>query len=759
MGALDEIVVNRGASPSPRLDEVLTEAKKRWKWCAEWEAQFRPRFINDVKFANGDSDNGYQWPNDIYRERGLDSRPCLTMNLIRQHNLNISNEARKNKSSVRVVGTGNGATEEAAKVFRDVIRHIEMTSKAQDAYTIARGWQIDGGIGWWRIITDYETPDSFDQSIFIRPVNDPLSIYLDPDIQQKDGSDARFGFVFDSVPKEEFDEAYPDLSVRLQGLNPMGIGSGDNDWVSRDFVRVCEYFRKVKVPDQVISFVGTDQARRTVLASKLPSQVAQQLLTSPTTKSRPTNTEVIEWFLIAGETVVDETLWPGKYIPLVRVIGEEIVIEGQMDRKGHTRTQKDAQRMLNFNASAQVEFVALQGKSPWVAPAAAIEEYETMWNTANIVNHSVLVYNAFDDEGNPLPTPQRAPPPTFSPAYQTGMDTAFNQLMMVSGQWQNQMGMQGNERTGAAINARQAQSATAVFHFQDNYEVGLRFTGTQLIDLIPIIYDTKRVISIIADDGTSYDLEIDPGAKQAFAQKQAYNGEIVRRIFNPNIGKYSVAPTIGPAYDTERAETRDGLAVLLSQAKELTPVIGDLFVASLDFEGAQEAAQRLKRMVPPAALGQGPSQSEQALQAQIQSLTTALSESLQRQGKAELKLVGKDQKRDIEAVQAQTGRLTALKDFLPSDPEGLAKLIKDAIRDALQTDLSPIINANANNLDIDGTSTGAGQDMAGGAANDTMASSGPSSLPMPRGARQASDGQWYIEDPTRDGKYMRVEPK
>ena len=479
----DEVIVNRGEE-SPRYDQVLTECKKRWKRAAEWESQFRPRFINDVKFANGDSDNGYQWPSDIYQERGLDARPCLTMNLIRQHNLNISNEARKNKSSVRVVGTGNGATEEAAKVWRDVIRHIETTSKAQDAYTVARGWQIDGGIGWWRIVTAYESFDSFDQSIFVRPVNDPLSIYLDPDIQQKDGSDADWGHVFDQVPKEEFDEAYPGLAERLQGLNPMGIASTDTEWASKDFVRICEYFRKVKIKDEVISFIGTDGERRTILASKLPPEVVAQLRQDPKTKVRPTHREVIEWFLIAGDTVVDETVWPGKYIPLVRVVGEETVIEGQMDRKGHTRSQKDAQRMFNYNASAQVEFVALQSKTPWLAPAAAIEEYETMWNSANVVNHSVLVYNAFDDEGNPLPAPVRQQPPTAAPAFQTGMDTAFNQIMMVSGQWQNQMGMQGNERTGAAINARQAQSATAVFHFQDNYEVALRFTGTIFMELL-----------------------------------------------------------------------------------------------------------------------------------------------------------------------------------------------------------------------------------------------------------------------------------
>lgn len=762
-GRDDDLVVVRDQSAGeapPQVPEgernarypgVMREAKKRFQWCSEWEGDFRPRFIDDVKFANGDSDNGYQWPNEIRRNREVDARPCLTMNLIRQHNKNISNEARKNKASVKVVGTGNGATEQSASVFRDVIRHIEMISKAQNAYTIARGWQIDGGIGWWRVVTDYASPDTFDQEIYIRPVNDPLSIYMDPDIQQTDGSDARFGFVFDDVPRDEFDEAYPEYAGLMLGTNPMGLGTSDDDWVNKRSVRVCEYFRKATRPDQVISFMQGGR-RLTILASKLPDNVREEVLNAPLTKVRDTHTEVIEWYLIVGEMIVDSTIWLGKYIPLVRIIGEETVIEGVMDRKGHTRNMKDAQRMFNYNASAQVEFVALQSKTPWVAPAAAIEEYETMWNSANVVNHAVLVYNAFDDDGNPLPTPSRQDPPQAAPAFQTGMDTAFNQIMMVSGQWQNQMGMLGNERTGKAIDLRQRQSATSTFHYQDNYEIGLQFTSEIMIDLIPKIYDTKRVLNILAEDESSFELEIDPGAQQAFQALQARNGQIVRRIFNPAIGRYAVAPSVGPAYGTKREEARDALATIVTQSKELIPVIGDLLLGDMDFEGAQEAARRLKRLVPPAALGQGPTANEQALQQQIQALTLALTEALQENAKLDLKLVGKSQLRDTQAYGEETRRLQALKEFLPTEPDALRQLILDAISDALQTDLTPIIEANADDLDVGGGS-------ASGAGGPTLTSGPGADDIMPTGAKRAGDGQWYIEDPARPGKYLRVEKR
>lgn len=725
------------------IDPVVREAVKRWDRCTEWESIARARFIDDIKFENGDSDNGNQWPNAIKRAREVDSRPCLTMNIIRQHNLQISNAARKAKSSVSFVPQGNGATVESAKVMQQLVRRIENISSAQNAYTKARNFQIGGGIGWWRVVTEYSSHDSFDQEIYIRPVNDPLSVYMDPDCRQEDCSDAIFAFVFDNIPKEQFEEDYPEFADMV-GKSPLPGASGDNDWITKDHIRVCEYFRKVNKADKLISFVSNG-VRRTILKSKLAKNMLT-ILDDPLTKVRDTSIEVIEWHLIAGDQVIDQTEWVGKYIPLVRVLGEEVIIDGIMDRKGHTRWQKDAQRMFNYNASSQVEFVALQAKTPWVAASQSIEEYESYWNSANSANHSVLPYNAFDEQGNPLPPPMRTVPPTNSPAYDAGMETAFNQIMMVSGQWQNQMGMMGNERTGAAIKQRQRQSETSVFHFQDNYENSLIYTGKILLDLIPKIYDTQRVLMVLADNDAPMEVMIDPQAAQAFALTQQENDTAAASVFNPTIGDYSVAPTAGPAYNSSREATTEALMLILTQAPSLTPIIGDLLLSSMDFDKAQEAAQRLRRMVPSQATGQGSSQEEMALQQQVAQLQSTLAKALQKNAKSELKLVGKEQMRNIDVYEAETKRMAALSDFLPYDEEGLRSMIRQIVDEAEISKLSPIISANADDIDIDA------KDSMAGVPAETEGEEAPM-----KGARKAPDGNWYIEDPSRPGKYLAVE--
>src|SRR5215469_16906457 len=92
---------------------LIEEARKQMDRCIEWESIYRKKYLEDLKFENADSYNGYQWPDDVRNARTLDDKPCLTLNLTRQHNLMISNEARKNKASAKILGMGNGATQES----------------------------------------------------------------------------------------------------------------------------------------------------------------------------------------------------------------------------------------------------------------------------------------------------------------------------------------------------------------------------------------------------------------------------------------------------------------------------------------------------------------------------------------------------------------------------------------------------------------------------------------------------------------------
>lgn len=664
----------------PMTDErgIVDQAKRRFRRCLDWESNAQKLFLDDLRFANADSDNGYQWPNRIRTNRDVDERPCLTINKTHQHNLLIINDARQNKPSIKVRPTGNGATYKSAEVFEGIFRHIEYISNAQAAYDRAVKFQVDAGIGYLRLATDFIGDDSFDQEVFIRSCPDPCKVLLDPDAQEPDKSDSKFGFIFDDIPEEEFATMYPEHRD-IMGHSALGSSDG---WIIGNRVRVAEYFRCVQKKDRLV-LVKSPTTGETVLEreSKLPEALRKFVIDDPSTRMRDIYDNEVEWYLIAGDKIIEKTKWPGKYIPIIPVIGEETVINGVMDRKGHTRALKDPQRMLNYWASAATEQMALQSKSPYVAAVAAIENLETYWRTVNRVNHAVLPYNHLDDEGNEIPAPQRQEGPQVSQSYIEGFALSLQQMMEVSGQYQSQFGKPGNEKSGKAINERQRQGDTATYHFIDNLALSIRYLGRQLIDLVPKIYDTERIIRIMGDDGIQSEIVINPEAQQALMEQKAAEENTIRRIFNPSVGRYEVMADVGPAYATKRQEAFNAFSQIAVANPDLMSVIGDLLFRNADFPGADKIAERLERMVPPQAKGQGPSPAEQQMQLAIMNLQAIVEKQSKDLAEYKIKLVGKEQQKDINAYDAITKRLNVLFDAHEITPRMVAEMIHDLVLD------------------------------------------------------------------------------
>jgi hypothetical protein len=689
-------------------DDITTEAHTRFTRCMAWESVARENGLADTRFANGDAYNLAQWDQGVRVSRG--DRPCLTQNKTRQHNLHIVNDARQHKAAIKVTPTGGGATFEAAQVFSGVIRRIEYQSKAIDAYSTAIYHQVESGIGYVRVITDYADDDSFDQEIFIRRVKDPRTVFLDPDAQEYDKSDMRFAFVFTDTPRKEFEAKYPDAD---SDDGPSLDYS--NDWDSKEHVREAEYWRRSETADTLHLLADG----RTVRESALPPG-AKAIL--HIVKSRDVTQPKIEWFELAGGKIVDRKAWPGKYIPIVPFIGEEIVIDGQMDRKGHTRALIDAQKMYNYWNSAAVEQVALQGKSPYVTPVRAIEGYGSYWNTANTENHPYLPYNDIDDDGRPVAKPERSLPPQMAQAYLQGMKISQDDMMMVSGQYQAEMGAPGNERSGVAIEQRQREGATATYHYIDNQAKGIRQIGRIVLDLIPKIYDVARVIQIMAADGTQSDVHLDPQAAQAHQQvmpgppgqppvpvsaEQAQSAQQDPAspdpwvIFNPSVGRYDVEADVGPQFDTQREEAYNAISQIIQASPDLVHVAGDLLFKSADFPLADELAERLKRGVPPQFLG-GPTPQVLQLQQQVQQVTqhgqsVAQAADLQvAHLKAEIALLqeqakDKSNRTATDDYRAETDRLEAV---TAADPTVAKVLVRSMLSQLLGMPALPVMQSH-----------------------------------------------------------------
>jgi len=680
-------------------DALLAEIRANFKRCEDWEATARQNFIDDVKFGNGDARNLWQWPDDVQKARTLpgSQKPMLTVNKTRQHCLQIINDARQNKVGIQIRPVGGEATEKAAELYEALIRGIEYRSNATLAYEAAMYNAVFGGIGYARVHVDYADEDSFDQDIFIKRVADPLTIYLDPDIQEYDGSDARFGFVFEDLPRKEAEAKYRRYK---QAFSDTPV-DGSDGWSGKEKVRVCEYFWRVETADTLIALPDGQTVRKSDLPpGAYDALKAEAEMAGVELRERAIVNQAVEWCKVIGNTIVERRPWLGKYIPIARLVGEETIIQGKMDRKGHVRALLDPQKMYNYNSSGSVEFVALQTKSPWLSSARAVEGYEQQWTEANVKNASVLIWNDVDEAGNPVAPPQRLAPPPAASGHIEGMQVAQQELMLASGQYQAIMGAPSNETSGRAINARQRQGDNATYHFIDHQAVMIRFLGRIVLDLIPKVYDTARVLQAMGRDDKRFKVQVDPEAPepatmQADPADEDFDAETVAAVLNPAIGKYDVISDVGPSYATQRQEAFNAFSQILQQQNGAWQIVGDLWAESADFPGSEKLAERLRKMLPPAVKG-GPSPAEQELQQQLQAISqtaNAAVQQLQAQlAEAEQKLKDQEADQARKDYEAETNRLRAIGGI---DPEAMKPVIREMVSEMVGQAIVPLMAQHA----------------------------------------------------------------
>jgi hypothetical protein len=306
-------------------EEVLERARKRIERVIAGDSNNRKAMVEDRKFKAGE-----QWPADISQQRATEKRPCLTINRMPTFVHQVTNASRENRPSIVVRPVGSKADKEAAKIFRGMIRAVEKESHADIAYDTGFDDAVTSGLGWLRLRTEWRREDSFDQVAVIDRVRNPFTVYLDPDAKQPDGSDARWGCVTDIYPEEEFKERWPEAQIVPYDVG--GIGERYKSWMSKDGIRVAEYYEVVNDPAKLVSlstgYVGWEDEMGDVLKRRVEDGSVEIL------DERESHKRSIKCYHLSAIEILEEYEWLGKWVPLIPVLGEEIDIEGKVTLSG-----------------------------------------------------------------------------------------------------------------------------------------------------------------------------------------------------------------------------------------------------------------------------------------------------------------------------------------------------------------------------------------------------------------------------------------
>ena len=551
--------------------------------------------LEDLRFIAGD-----QWDPTARSEREAASRPIVTINRMGQFVRQVTGDMRLNPVAINVSPVDNEDDVDKAEIFEGIIRKIESASNARSAYTHAFECSAGVGIGHFRINTQYVRDTVADQEITVERIMNPYAVVWDPSAIKIDRSDAKFCFVTDLISRREFKLKYPDADV-----TDFQRGTGAQTrlyWNHGETVRVSEFWVKEEYKrtlaltnaGDTLDITGVKKSDAALMG------IAQQRTF--------TDYRVRQYIISGSEILSGPTEWAGRDIPIVPTVGTELPVDEKVIRHGIIRWAKDPQVLYNYYRSSQAELIGQQPRSPFLLTPKMIKGFEAQWNNANTNPRPWLPYNP--DKDVPGGQPKREAPPQASAALWQEAAVAQDDMKATTGIYDASLGAKSNETSGVAISARQREGDVGSYHYFDNFKFSIKRAGEILLDLIPKIYDTDRVIKIIGAEEKDKFVNINQ-------QVSGVDGfGVIDEVLNDlSVGRFDVRVSSGPAFSTMRQEAQAGMLDAAKANPALWQVAGDLMIEAMDWPKAKEISERLRKTIPPELLdGDDQDQEQQAPQ-------------------------------------------------------------------------------------------------------------------------------------------------
>lgn len=662
-------------------DDILSEAQEAFKLCEDRESENREAWLECTQFVA--EPEKHQWPEAVRKRREEAGRPCMVIDKLGEVVRQVVNDARQNKPAIKVHPADDKADPKTAELINGLIRNIEVTSRADQAYDTALENAVTGGWGYLRVATEYTDDNSFDLDLRIKRVANPLSIYGDPYSVETDSSDWDTAFEAELLPKKQFEAQY-------KGADPVDWSEFDGveaPWCSEDQVMVARYWKREVTSHNLLMLSNGEAIREDVYAEQ--KAMYDSLGVAVVGQPRPIRSHKVCHYLMTGAEVLEKGDWAGRYIPIVPVYGRDFNVEGRRVIRSLVRNALDAQRGYNFARSSVAELIGYAPKTPFIGQVGSFLTDKHKWDTANQESWPYIEHDG------PVP-PQRQP---FAgvPAGLTQEALNFaDDIRTTTGIHQASLGIPSNETSGKAILARQREGDVSTFDFSDNLSRAIEHVGRILIDLIPVVYGPERIIRTLGLDGAVATVPLGKPVvvgQQPAQQQDPATGQMIEvmqditHIYDLSLGKYDLTVETGPSYTTKREEAAEGMIELMRALPASAVVIGPRLAKALDWEGADEIAAEMKLLQPPQL--QGPNaqveqlkqQASQAmeglkqqagqqigqLQQQVQQLSQQLQETQQDRALENRKL-------DIQEYEAATKRIEAQAKVKTAQVEALGDL-------------------------------------------------------------------------------------
>ena len=574
--------------------DIITEALHRFETAADSWQETYDLALGDVAFI--DEPEG-QW--DETSKNNRKNRPCLTFDKLSASVDRIVGSQFANMPSIKVRAAEEG-DENIAEIFQGLLRQIDQ--RGLKAFKTAYKFAVKGGWGCFLIDHDYIDDVSLNQDIIIREIKNPFSVLIDPVVQAQPVEEARYGFVFEDIERDEFERMYPEAKSEGSQSDFESTGNFDS-WVSQDYVRVADYYRIVTEETRLVQLSDG----RVVDYSQIELITDELNLNGITLgKERRVQMRKLERYKLTALEVLEEIECVGRYIPIVPVFGKTTNVDGTFFSRGIVQKAKDAQKMYNYARSVAVEVTALTPKQPYLVTPGMIKGHEERWRNMMTSSDPVMFFN-FDQGQKPF----REAPAQGSPALSQDAQLASADIQATTGIFEANLGQQGNETSGVAIRGRQYQGELTNYEYADQLSDAMELAGKICIDLIPKIYDTERQIRILGEDETEEVIAVNKPLQDMQTGEFILTNDL-------SVGHYDIKMATGPSFSTRKQETAEQLSQIIAQNPDMSQLVGDILFKNLDLVGGDEVISRLRSAGVKAGIIEPDEQEALALQQQMQ---------------------------------------------------------------------------------------------------------------------------------------------
>lgn len=403
-------------------------------------------------------------------------------------------------------------------VFRKI---LDDANKDGTEYNIQKDL-LGGGFSTYKIETEYENEKSFKQRIKLSRCYDPTLVGFDPLSQLKHKGDA--AYCFESVPmsRKAFESEYPNIVTdRVSFQRSIEGYSWSYNTGKEDIVLVCDYYEKIRKKERIVQLsdgnvMTDDEYKKFVVFWDEIGGIAQAPIVI--NKRKTYITKIVRYRLIETEVIdYQETIF--KCLPLIFVDGDsEFIRDGdgmpvQQFTKPYGWHAKGLQQFKNYALQTWANSIENMSMQKWVVAKEAIPpEYKEAYIDPQ--RASSLVYNGFDKNNPsvPLPPPREVQQMPMPAEVSNAFAVADQTAQMVLGSFDASLGINDNQLSGIAIEEGATQSNSAAMPFLVGHMQALTQAANVILDLIPIIYQTDKNISILTNKKDSQSIPINqPG--------------------------------------------------------------------------------------------------------------------------------------------------------------------------------------------------------------------------------------------------------